>query len=384
MKPKKIKILHIITQLDLGGAQKNALDIVRLLDKNRYAIYFVSSNKGLLLKEALHTPGVKTVFLPSLKRSINLLADLLTLFRLTLLFKKEHIELVHTHSSKAGILGRWAAHLAGVPVIVHTIHGWSFHNGLNSLMNSLYIFLERITAKFTNNLIAVSFSDIQKGLNNKIATKDKYILIRYGIARDEFANRNINIERKKKELGLDVNSFLVGMVACLKPQKSPQDFVRVASLVIKKRPQTQFLLVGDGLLRKEIERLIDSLNLKENFILTGWRRDIPEVMSCLDILVLTSLWEGSPLVFLEGMCCRLPIIAYDVDGASEVIKNGINGFLVTPGDFSEMACRINSLLENKDLVKKMGRHGSDLVINNGYQTERMLKDLDNLYCNLTA
>ena len=184
MKPKKIKILHIITQLDLGGAQKNALDIVRLLDKNRYAIYFVSSNKGLLLKETLHIPGVKTVFLPSLKRSINLLADLLTLFRLTLLFKKEHIELVHTHSSKAGILGRWAAHLAGVPVIVHTIHGWSFHNRLNPLMNSCYVFLERITAKFTNKLIAVSSSDIQKGLKHNIATKDRYALIHYGIARD--------------------------------------------------------------------------------------------------------------------------------------------------------------------------------------------------------
>ncbi len=384
MKPKKIKVLHIITQLDLGGAQKNALNIVRLLDKNRYAIYFVSSNKGLLLKESLRIPGVKTILLSSLRRPINLLADLLTLFRLTLLFKKEHIDLVHTHSSKAGILGRWAAHLAGVPVIVHTIHGWSFHNRLNALVNSFYVLLERITARFTNKLVAVSSSDIQKGLNNKIATKDKYALIRYGIARDEFINRNIDIDRKKKELGVDANSSLVGMVACLKPQKAPCDFVRIASLVLKQRPQTQFLLVGDGLLRERIEHLRDSFNLKENFILTGWRRDTPEILSCLDILVLTSLWEGAPLVFLEAMCCRLPIVAYDVDGVSEVIENGVNGFLAAPGDLSGMAYRIHNLLEDQELLKKMGRHGFNLVTANGYQTEHMMKDLDNLYYNLTA
>lgn len=384
MKLKKIKILHIVTQLDLGGAQKNVLDIVTHLDKNRYAVYLVSSNKGFLVKDATEIPGIKTVFFPNLRRPINLLADLITLSRLTLLFRKEGIDLVHTHSSKAGILGRWAAKFARVPIIVHTIHGWNFHNRLNFLTRSFYSFLERITAKFTDKLITVSISDIQKGLRSCIGTEDKYALIRYGIRRQEFSNCDINIDRKKKELGLNANSPVIGMVACLKPQKSPQDFVRAASLVKKRNPDVQFLLVGDGFLRKGIERLIDSFNLKQSFVLTGWRRDIPEIMSCLDVLVLSSLWEGLPLVFLEAMCRKLPIVAYNVDGVGEVIKDGINGFLVAPGDVTGLARQINNLLENKDLLKEMGKRGFNLVVNNGYHLERMLKDLDNLYCDLAA
>ena len=384
MKIKKLRILHIITQLELGGAQKNVLDIIRLLDKDRYTVYLVSSNKGTLVKDALGIPGVKTVSLSSLKRPINPFADLVTLFKLTFLLKKEGITLVHTHSSKAGILGRWAARLAGVPVIIHTIHGWSFHNHLNFPTKSLYAFLERITAKFTNKLIAVSRSDIQKGLRNRIGREDKYALIRYGIAKHNFINCNIDINSKKKELGLEANSALVGMVVCFKPQKAPQDFVRAASLIIKRNPKTKFILVGEGILRGKIERLIDNLKLKENFVLTGWRRDIPEIMSCLDVLVLSSLWEGSPIVLLEAMCRSLPIVAYDVDGVCEVVKNGVNGFLVAPGDVAGLAHRINNLLEDKELLKKMGMHSFNLVRDNGYHVQRMLKDLDKLYFDLAC
>ncbi|MBL7130167.1 MAG: glycosyltransferase family 4 protein [Candidatus Omnitrophica bacterium] len=382
MKVKKIRISHIITRLDLGGAQKNTLDIVTLLDRSRYVIYFVSSDKGLLAKDVTDIPGIKTVFMPCLKHPISPFADLLALCKLILLFKKENIDLVHTHSSKAGILGRWGAKLAGVPLIVHTIHGWSFHNRLNFLTEFFYSFLERITAKFTNKLIAVSASDIQKGLDNRIASKDKYALIRYGIKKEQFLNCRIDINKKKREIGLDIDSPIVGMVACLKPQKSPQDFIKAASLVKRSNPRVQFLLVGDGILRKRAECLVNKLNLREDFILTGWRRDIPEIMSCLDILVLSSLWEGQPLVFLEAMYSRLPIVAYNVDGAKEVVKDGINGFLVAPGDFSGLASRVNDLLKNRRLLKEMGENGFNLAMNNGYHIERMAADLDKLYCNL--
>lgn len=382
MKLRKFKIIHIITQLELGGAQRNVLDILRNLDRNRYSLCLVSSNQGILIKEAQDIPETSTILLSSLKRSINPFADLISLLKLISLFKKEKVSLVHTHSSKAGILGRWAARLAGVPFIVHTVHGWSFHNRLNFLAKSFYTFLERITAKFTDKLIAVSRSDIQKGLNNRIATEDKYALIRYGIAKDAFLNCHIDIEQKKKELGLNEGSPVVGMVACFKPQKCPQDFIRAASLVIKQRPQTQFLLVGDGRLRKEIERLIEGFSLKEKVILTGWRRDIPEILSCLDILVLSSLWEGMPLVFLEAMCRKLPIVAYQADGVGEVIRDGVNGFLVRPQDYAGLACRINDLLEDKVLLRQMGMRGFNLVMNNGSGLERMLKDLDNLYHDL--
>lgn len=384
MKLKKLRILHIITRLELGGAQKNVLDIVTLLDKNRYEIYLVSSDKGYLVKDARALPGIKTILLSSLARPINLFADIVTLFKLAFLFKKEHIALVHTHSSKAGVLGRWAAKLSGVSLIVHTIHGWSFHDHLNFLTKSFYTFLERITAKFTDRLIAVSRSDIQKGLRSAIGRVDKYALIRYGIERQKFLDCNIDIVQKKKQLGLNVDSPVVGMVACFKPQKAPQEFVRAASLVIKRNPKAQFLLVGDGVLRKRIECLIVDLNLKENFLLTGWRQDIAQILACLDVLVLSSLWEGSPRVLLEAMCSKLPIVAYNVDGVREVIKDGVNGFLVRPKDFTALAERINRLIEDEDLLKKMGMRGFNMVMNNGYQAEQMLKDLDDLYCDLSS
>lgn len=384
MKVKKLNILHIITQLELGGAQKNVLDIVGLLDAKRYAKYLVSSNQGFLVKDVLGIPGVETVLLSSLQRPINPWADLVTLFRLILLFKSKGIDLVHTHSSKAGILGRWAAKLAGVPVIVHTIHGWSFNNHLTPLIKSGYVFLERITASFTDKLIAVSKSDICKGLSHRIAEKDKYALIRYGIATDKFINCNIDINKKKKELGLKINSPIVGMIACFKPQKSPQDFIHAASLINRDNPNIQFLLVGDGPLRSRLKRLISKLNLARNFVLTGWRRDIAEIMSCLDILALSSLWEGLPIVFLEARCRRLPIVAYNVDGVGEVLEDGVNGFLVQPGDFCAMASRINRLLEDENLLKEMGTRGFNLLAKNGYRLEHMLKDLDSLYNGLAA
>ncbi|MFH1045399.1 MAG: glycosyltransferase family 4 protein [Candidatus Omnitrophota bacterium] len=381
---KQIKVLHIITQLDLGGAQRNALDIVRHLDKQTYLVYLLSSLKGPLIKEALDIPGVKTILLPSLRRPLHPFADIISLIRLVSIFKNEKIDIVHTHSSKAGILGRWAARYAGVPVIIHTIHGWSFHQRQHFLIRNFYTFLERITARITDSLIAVSASDIRKGLTNKIASKDKYTLIRYAIDRAAFFNCSVDRLRKKEELGFEKESPLIGMVACLKPQKSPQDFVKAAALVIEKNPQARFLLVGEGVLRNDVQRLIARLGIAEQVILGGWRRDIPEIMSCLDILALTSLWEGTPLVFLEAMCSKLPVIAYNVDGVSEMIQDGVNGYLVPLGETHTVASRINHLLENKSIRTKMGAEGFALVSRECCAIERMMQEVEHLYRSITA
>ncbi len=382
MELRKIKVLHIITQLDLGGAQKNALDIVRLLDKRTYQVYFVSSTKGILVQDAQTISGINVILLPCLRRSTNLLTDLKCLFRLILIFKKEGIDIVHTHSSKAGILGRWAAYFARVPVVLHTVHGWSFHSRQYFLAHFFYSFLERITAAITDKLITVSKSDAQKGLRHRIGRPDQYILIRYGIERRQFFRQPIDIRRKKEEFGLNADWPLVGIIACFKPQKAPLDFVRAAYMVAKNRPQIQFLMVGDGLLRREVERLIAEYDLRKNFVLAGWRRDIAQILSCLDMLGLTSLWEGSPFVLLEAMCAKLPIVAYDIDGVSEVIKDEITGFLVPPGDYKRFASRIERLLEDKNLAKDLGSCGFDAVMNDNWDSARMLKDLDAVYKNL--
>ncbi|MBU3933979.1 MAG: glycosyltransferase family 4 protein [Candidatus Omnitrophica bacterium] len=375
---RRLNVLHIVTKLELGGAQKNALYIVSLLNKDRYSLSLASSNEGILVPDALNIPQINATFLPTLKRAIDPLKDFITLISLTRLIKNKKFDIVHTHSSKAGILGRWAAKLAGVPVVLHSVHGWGFHHRQNPLTRRLFIYLERITAKITNRLIAVSQSDIKRGLNARIGTEDKYALVRYGIPLQEFTDCQVDIKKKKEELGLKTDSKVVGMVACFKPQKAPEDFLRAAVLVKKDFPEAKFLLVGDGALRRKLEGLRKRFVLEKEVIFTGWRRDIPQILSILDVFVLTSLWEGSPIVLLEAMACALPVVATSTGGAQETIHNGSSGFIVNFGDIEAMAQRIVSLLRNTNLARKMGQEGRNLL-DPSFEVEHMVKQVDRLY-----
>ncbi len=375
---RKLNVLHIITKLELGGAQKSALYILGLLNKDRYDLSLVSSNKGILIPDALSIPEMNVSFLPTLKRPIDPIRDFITLIRLARFIKNKKFDIVHTHSSKAGILGRWAAKLAGVPMILHTVHGWGFHHRQNPLTRRLFIYLERITAKITHRLIAVSQSDIKKGLQARIGHKDKYTLLRYGIPLQEFTDCQVDIKKKKEELGLKTDSKVVGMVACSKPQKAPEDFLKAAVLVKKDFPEAKFLLVGDGALRRKLEGLRKRFALEKDVIFTGWRRDIPQILSILDVFVLTSLWEGSPIVLLEAMASAVPIVATSTGGAQEIIRNGINGFLVPPGNIRTMTQRVATLLGNKVLARKMGQEGRRLF-DPSFEVEHMVKQVDRLY-----
>ncbi|MBU0549579.1 MAG: glycosyltransferase family 4 protein, partial [Candidatus Omnitrophica bacterium] len=284
----------------------------------------------------------------------------------------------HTHSSKAGILGRWAASFAGVKTIIHTVHGWSFNEYQNPLLRRIIIWLERLTALVTDKLIVVSHHDWQKGVDNHIGNKDKYRLIRYGINYEEFSKKDVGI---REELGIDTHDPLIGMVSCFKPQKSPQDFISLAFLVNKAIPQAKFLLVGDGVLRNKIKRLISKFNLEQQVILTGWRYDIPRVLSAIDIFVLTSLWEGLPISILEAMAASRPVVATNTGGVSEVILEGSNGFLVPARDIKRLAEKLIHLLKNESLRRQIGHNARDSLASN-FTVENMLKDTESMYCGL--
>jgi glycosyltransferase involved in cell wall biosynthesis len=374
----KINLLHIITKLELGGAQKTALELVGNLDRNKYHLFLISSREGMLLEEALKIPDLQIYLVPSLKRYISPISDLKALLSIVRFIKKNNIHIVHTHSSKAGIIGRWAARFAGVPVIIHTIHGFGFHDNQNWFTRKLYISLERSAAKFTDILVAVSESDISKGLRNRIGHRGKYRLIRYGIRLDEFLNNHIDIDDKRRRLGIDPASRVVGMVACLKPQKSPLDFIKAASLVKRSVPEAKFLLIGDGALRRKSENLIRRLKLQRDIRLLGWRRDIADIMRALDVFVLTSLWEGTPLVFLEALASGLPIVATRVDGGPEIVKDQINGFLVPPRDHKMLAEKIITLLSQKQLRQKMGQAGWQMM-DKSFDVSTMIKRTEEVY-----
>ncbi len=375
---RKLNVLHVITKLELGGAQENTLYTLRNLNREKYNLFLATNDEGILIEKARELKDVKAFFIPKLIRPISPPKDLITLIKLFHFCKREKIDIVHTHSSKAGILGRWAARFAKVPIITHTIHGWGFYPRQNFLKRKIFIFLEKITSKITDRLIAVSQANIETGIQNRIGEEEKYTLIRSGIKSSRFQNVEVKIAEKKKELGLEEDTKVVAMIASFKPQKAPLDFIKIASRVVMKKPKTQFLLIGDGELRPEIERLTKEFNLEKKVILTGWRKDIPQILKVMDILALTSRWEGLPRVFPEAMASELPIVATKVDGAPEAIEEGVNGFLVSAGDTRSMAEKIITLLDNPEMAKEMGRKGREKVFPE-FDIDLMVRKIDNLY-----
>nr|NIQ17782.1 glycosyltransferase [Candidatus Aenigmarchaeota archaeon] len=323
----KIRVAHIITMLELGGAQQNTIYTVEHLDRDRYEPILISGPGGILDREVGNNPRIRCFFIRHLVRPISPLRDTLALISLYRLLKSKEVGLVHTHSSKAGILGRWAAHFARVPRIMHTYHGFGFNDYQNWWVRKLLIWLERVTARVTDKLVAVSGENIKKGLANGIGEEQQYTVIHSGIKNRAFSEINIDIDEKRREIGVEKNESVIGMIACFKPQKAPLNFIRLAERVCSIYSRARFVLVGDGELRPKIEKLIAELNLEKQVILTGWRRDIPQLIHIFDVLVLTSIWEGLPRVFLEAWACGKPVVATNVDGAREAIIDGKNGFL---------------------------------------------------------
>ncbi|MDP3041962.1 MAG: glycosyltransferase family 4 protein [Candidatus Omnitrophota bacterium] len=377
----KINLLYVITKLELGGAQKQLLSLINNLDKKKYNIFLFTAKTGLLIPEASAIIGLILKKSEFLERSINPLKDILALIEIYCFIKKNKIQIVHTHSSKAGILGRLAAKLAKTPLIMHTVHGWSFNDYQPRGISYFYIFLEKICATFTHKIIVVSGFDRDKGLENSIGRKSRYALIRYGIDTRSFKDTGRRNEARKF-LGLTDTDLAVGMVACFKPQKAPLDFIELASLVRRDFPDTKFVLVGDGGLRKKITARIKQLNLDGQVILTGWFKDIPLILSGLDAFVLTSLWEGLPIVVLEAMAAGVALVATDTGGIREVVINDKTGYLVKPQDISSMQNRLEELLSNVRKKDEFVRQSREAIGAEEFLLSSMLKNTTELYSNL--
>ena len=375
-----VKVLHIITRLIVGGAQENTMLTAVLLDPSRCAVDVVSGpqtgSEGSLIEE-FRTRDIPLTIEPALVREINPLKDLLALFRLTRFIRRGRYTIVHTHSSKAGILGRWAAFLAGTPVIVHTVHGWGHHDRQYPLVRRSYILLERVTQRITDKLIVVSPRNIEKGLADGIGTPEKYITIRSGIELDRFRRPSRSREDVRAELGIPVDSAVVGTVTRLSPQKAPLDFLDAAAHVAAQQPNVHFVIVGDGPLRADVEAQVVTLKLTERIHLTGLRRDVPDLLHSFDIFALSSLWEGLPRVLPQAMAAGLPIVATAVDGNAEAVTDGINGLLTPPGDPQAMAAALLRLLNDPFLRRKMGEAGRTRA--EEFSARKMVGDIEVLY-----
>jgi len=376
---RKTRIAHVITKLELGGAQQNTLWTLNHLDKERYRGYLFSGRGGILDDEVSSTAEYETRFVPSLMRQISPFHDLIALAHIWILCVLIRPDIIHTHSSKAGIIGRWAAFFAGVPVIIHTYHGFGFNDFQPFLIKFILQFTEYLTAPITTTIVVVSSENIQKGLLSCIGKRGQYVVIHSGIKVSDFAAvQEDKIENARREIGIKKGIPVIGMIGCFKPQKAPLDFIYLAKKVSDKRPDVQFVLIGDGLLRPQIESEIERLNLKDKIILTGWRRDISSCIALFDILVLTSLWEGLPRVFPEAMAAGKPIVATWVDGAREAVLHGINGYLVAPHDVDKMSGYVLRLLDNPDERRRFGAYGKRRVYP-AYDIDEMVRQLDELY-----
>lgn len=341
-------VCHVITRLELGGAQEVAMHVVSGLDRSRFRPVLLAGPGGLLTDEARALDGVEVRVIPSLLREIRPLRDVRALWELVETFRRLRPKIVHTHSSKAGILGRLAAWFAGVPCILHTIHGYGVTPAQPFWQQKAFVALEWMVGRVTTHWIAVSHADRRQGIEWGLFTASKVSVVRPGIDPTVFAARIEGSERDRLRamLGVGPDQLLVGTVSCLKPQKSPEDFVRVARLVCQRVPTARCVLVGDGVLRPQVEALLQAHGLQERMTLLGWRRDVAALLKAFDVFVLTSQWEGLSCAILEARASRIPIVATRVGGAAEAIVEGIHGTLCPAGDVRAMAERVCQILED--------------------------------------
>ncbi len=382
---KQISVLHPITRLIIGGAQENTMLTADMHNHDaefngRYHVTIVSGpqtgSEGSLIEE-VRQRNVPLTIMPELVREINPIKDLTAVFKLRTLIKEGGYTIVHTHSSKAGLLGRWAAKMAGVPIIVHTVHGWSFHDRMPPAKLKLYVLLERFASRFSDAVVVVSPNDIEKGLEQGIGQPADYHVIRSGVELDRFGHPQVSPAEMRAQLGIPADALVVGSVTRLSLQKAPFDLADAFAEIHNKRPFTYFIIVGDGSLRPDLEARLQKLGIVDQVILTGLRRDVPELMAVFDVFVLSSLWEGLPRVLPQAMATGLPIVCTRADGSAEAVVEGENGFLVERAQPKALAEKVLLLLDNAELRQKMGENGRSRA--HTFGARKMVQDIDKLY-----
>lgn len=371
-----IRVCHVITLLELGGAQQNTIYTCSKLDSSRFDVTLIAGKGGYLDEEARRLLGARVIFVPQLVREIRPVGDVRAFLALTRLFRSRHPDIVHTHSSKAGVLGRAAARAAGITSVVHSVHGFPFNDYQSWPVRQGYLLAEKLAARWTDRFIAVSRRNAEQGVALGIFDADSVRMIRSGFDIEAFAHAP-RLAEKRSEIGVPAGVPLVGTVACLKPQKAPLDFVDVCARVAHSKRDAHFIMVGDGVLRAAVESRVRAAKLTDRFHLLGWREDVAEILSQLSIFVLTSKWEGLPRAVLQARAARLPVVATAVDGTVEVIEDGVNGYLCPVGDIAALAARVTELLSDPVRTRAMGARAREGL--HEFDQEGMVREQEKLY-----
>ncbi len=383
-----MKIIHVITRLVVGGAQENTVaTVLGLREKSGVEVKLISGPttgpEGSLESEFKKSSELLEI-VPELVRPIHPLKDFLALKKLERIFREQKPGIVHTHSGKAGILGRLAARRAGVPIIIHTIHGPSFGNFQNGLSNFIFRAAEKKAARATDHFIVVADAMKQQYLAAGIGRPEQYTKIFSGFPLETFLAAKNDLELRKK-LGLAPDDFVVGKIARLFKLKGHDDLFAIAPGLVQKNPKIKFLLVGGGEWRARFQNLAKTLGLEKHFIFTGLvpPNEVPKYVGIMDALAHLSLREGLPRALPQALAAGKPVVAYDCDGAREVCIENETGLLVQPGQHSHLAFRIFRLSKDKMLRERLGKHGQQYVREN-FAVEKMVDAIYHLYLKLAA
>ncbi|MBI1882873.1 MAG: glycosyltransferase family 4 protein [Chlamydiae bacterium] len=380
-----MKVCHVITRLIIGGAQENTLFTVEgLSQKNDFDVTLVygpeKGPEGDLSLKMKSPARFRTRVEPFLRRNIHPLYDAMAFLRLLIFFRKEHFQIVHTHSSKAGILARLAAFCAGVPVIVHTIHGLPFHAFQNIWVNRLYRWLERVSALWTQRIIAVADAMTRQAVQARVAPQEKFMTIHSGMDLDVFIHPPRDVQMIREKWGLSPTDWVVGKIARLFYLKGHEYLIQAASKVVNEFPKVKFLLVGDGILKDDLKKKIAESGLEKNFIFAGLvsPEQIPSMIAIMDVVVHVSLREGLAKVLPQSLASGKPVIAFDLDGANEVVRDGVNGFLIRPFDISSLSEAILKLKRDPGLSRRLGQRGLETV-DPYFRKEYMVGRIEEVY-----
>lgn len=368
----QIKIVHIINDLEIGGAQKVVCSIVENLNHKRFVPYvLLVAGKGEGIQKLLEK-NIPVLYFSCISRTFLLkFPNPIQILRLSLWLKNNKISIIHTHLFLGGTIGRLAAILAGVPIIFHTEHNTYYWK------KSYHVWIDRSLSVFTKKIISVSQAVKDFTIKQEKIPKEKFVVIYNGIDDKEFSMIKYK-NRIREEFKISPQIDIVGSIGRLVPQKGYEYFFYAAKEVKQKVRSVKFLLAGDGPLRSNLEELVKKMELSEDVVFTGFRRDLVEVIGAMDIFVLPSLYEGFGFSFVEALAMDKPVVATNVGPVPEIIKHNITGKLVPVKDFHTMAKEIIFLLKNKEMAQRLGRKGGEFV-REKFTLKEMIKKTESLY-----
>ncbi len=368
---RKFRICHVQLLPLLSGVQNMMIPLLDHLDKIAYDITVISAPDGPMIGK-LNEMDIRHVAFPNLIQKINF-HDIPIFIQFYKFFRKERFDIVHTHSSKTGFMGRIAAKLAGVKIIIHTIHGFPFHSFQSKIIILFYQNLERIAGIFCDKAVSVNDHEREMSINKKFIAKHKIITIYNGIQELKSIS-HIN----RGELGIPDDDVIIGSVSRFSKPKNIINLISVAINVVKKFSNISFIFVGDGELFEKAKKLIDKSKTSHIIHLVGWKSNVAEWYDLFDIVMLYSRWEGLSLTILEAMSMKKPLIVSNVKGNNELVQEKKNGYLVEVGDHQDLTKKIISLSKDPQTQKKFGAESYKIFLEY-YTLDRFVESYEELY-----